>query len=700
MQAERWMRSVARISMTMIAAIFIGLWLVSSPVATRTTAQTADVVITEGLVAWRKPDAQGAACANCHGPDGFELARFNISDDDIRRRDAIHVPPQDSDKIVAMIHAVRDKYNLNGRLLDPVNDRPLQPGGQPIPGADSRERDYNTALQTFAAKLPTLSTGRVDSTLKALQARDEILAFDTRAERIGVPFPRLSEDIFHGQARGLMNDWFSELARVPKPGSAAQWYSLHDDYLANPTEANLWTIYNAVDDLTATVPTTNTNKWITAKYQSLLLGQHLLREEALGQNTLASRKPIAFLEVPATAGAKTEINNPMFAVGSHSHQNRPAAADFPALVLNSLNAPVNDQLDQMMLPWWYLAWTFNTGLPDIANRHEYFPQSVEGHLGGESYPIHHQYVHFKMDMTNAYVPYVRNAGQPPQAGRLSLGDAARGFDYADKDVPKKFFNESHRQLYRAFSANVRRTQLYLLLNELDKQCADARPYVSLVGDEVNFVEGLRDALLPDLTRAEPSFVAENTALADEVIRRLQEAWNRCQPLPAPDAGLGLFAEHFGDINLGAPLGTRIDPRLDFFYTPMVAKTGPGVSIRWTGEIEPRFSESYELSVMSGQQTDSGFRLWVDGQLLIDNWEGQLLKGKVIGWGGSRHFGADVALQAGKRHVFRLEYRERGTRQSVQLMWQSARQIPEVIPQSQLFPGKGLGQKVYLPAARR
>jgi hypothetical protein len=378
-----------------------------------------------------------------------------------------------------------------------------------------------------------LSSGRVDSILKALQARDEILAFDARSERIGVPFPRLSEDIVHGQEHGLMNDWFAELARAPRPGSEAQWYGLHDAYLTNPTEANLWAIYNAVDDLTP-VPGARANRWITGKYQSLLLGQHLLREEALGENAMARREPIAFLETPVVTGAKTVINNPMFVVGNHSHQNRPSSADFPQDVLEGLNSSVNDQLDQMMLPWWYMAWTFNTGLPDVANQREDFSQSLEGRLGGEPYPIHHQFVRFKMDMTNAYAPYVRNTGQSPQVNALDLRDAARGFDYADKDAPRMFFNESHRQMYRAFSANIRRTQLYLLLNELDKQCADARPYVSLVGDEVDFVESLREELLPDLTRAEPSFAAENAALIEEVIRRLQEARNRCQPFNPPN----------------------------------------------------------------------------------------------------------------------------------------------------------------------
>lgn len=97
---------------------------------------------------------------------------------------------------------------------------------------------------------------------------------------------------------------------------------MQDAYLANPTEINLWAIYNAVNDLTLPVPTANTNTWITAKYQSLLLGSHLMREAALGQlapSAMASRKPIAFLYEPPTIGAKTKVNNPMFTVGSNSH---------------------------------------------------------------------------------------------------------------------------------------------------------------------------------------------------------------------------------------------------------------------------------------------------------------------------------------------------------------------------------------------
>jgi hypothetical protein len=648
--------------------------------ATTSSAQMPDARITAGLAAWRAPGMQGVACAGCHSPDGFELARFDIADDAFRRRDALHggLPNADSaGRILDMIRALREHYGMSD-VLDPAGDRPLQPSGQFIAGATSRERDFNTTLLTFAPAMPTLFNGRVDSVLKAVQARDEVLAFDLRAERVGVPFPLVSDP-------GHMNDWVSELPRVPKPGSEARWYALHDAYLADPSEANLWAIYGAVEPHTIDVSSPNANSFAIAKYRSLLLGQHLLREAALGRSDMAGRRPAVFLQIPGDAGARTRVNSPAFVVGSHAHRDRPRAGDLPAAVDAGLSTPLEQQLDGMMLPWWFMAWTFNPGLSDVADA-EPFLQALSGELGNEPYPIHHLFARLKIDLTRAYAPYPRAAGQPPQVDALRLDDAARHFDYDDTAATRVFHNDAHRQLHRAIAANIRRTQLYLLLNELDKQCADNRPYVGMVGDEVAFVEGLRTVLLPSLERVEPSYAGENRALVEEVIRRLQEGWNRCQPLPEPGTGVGLRAEYFSDSALGLPLGTRIDPGVRFSDLGAgTAPAGTSFSVRWSGELEPRFGELYEISVRSGQPPRSGFRLWIDGQLLIDTWDGSLLKGRPIDWEGDRHFGADVALQAGKRHALRLEFSARDASMPIQLVWRSLRQLSEIIPQSQLYP---------------
>jgi len=37
-------------------------------------------------------------------------------------------------KIIVLIHALRNEYNLNGKLRDPMNDHPFQPGSRVITG--------------------------------------------------------------------------------------------------------------------------------------------------------------------------------------------------------------------------------------------------------------------------------------------------------------------------------------------------------------------------------------------------------------------------------------------------------------------------------------------------------------------------------------------------------------------------------------
>lgn len=640
-------------------------------------APAPDTAIETGLIAWRTPDERGVACAHCHGPDGLEIARFDFGDGAILRHNDRPIPPAGAASIVGMIHALRDKYGLHAAPLDPVSDRLLQPSSRLIAGATSQERDYNAALQTFAPQMPTLFNGRVDSILKALRARDEILALDVRNRALGVPFPGLSG----GATQDASAVWVAEQPRVPKPGSEQAWYALHDAYLADPTEANLWAIYNAVEVLTTAPPGADehADALSAAKYRSLLLAQHLVREQVLGArapSAMSARRPIAFLEIPPEANRLVAIHNPMFAVGNLTYHGKPNTSEALARAL----------------PWWFAAWTFNPGLPDVTEGRDAFLQALEGRSGGEPYPIHHQLVRIKMDMTQAYVPYVRLAGQPPQVNALDLADAARGFVYPDDEAGALFFDQAHRTLYHTFSANVRRMQLYLLIHEFNKQCADGRPYIGLVGDEVTFVERLHAELLPDLERAQPQYALEDRALVMTTIRRLQEAWNQCKPLPPAGYGVGLFAEYFeGDES--APRDARIAHRLDRFV-PAAFDADRVVFIRWSGAVEPRFSGVYEISLRSDDRPDVGFRLWLDERLLIDCWDGALVTGKMIAWEGGRHYGADAVLRAGRRYAIRLEYRQRGGRPALQLIWKSAHQAPEVIPPNQLYPGVELGRRVF------
>ncbi|MEJ2701740.1 MAG: PA14 domain-containing protein, partial [Sedimentisphaerales bacterium] len=84
-------------------------------------------------------------------------------------------------------------------------------------------------------------------------------------------------------------------------------------------------------------------------------------------------------------------------------------------------------------------------------------------------------------------------------------------------------------------------------------------------------------------------------------------------------GGGLRGDYYKGTNFNSFVLTRTDPQINFTWPD---GTGPDAlvgdnnfSVRWTGEIEAAFTETYTFYTNS----DDGVRLWVDGQQLVDNW---------------------------------------------------------------------------------
>ena len=104
------------------------------------------------------------------------------------------------------------------------------------------------------------------------------------------------------------------------------------------------------------------------------------------------------------------------------------------------------------------------------------------------------------------------------------------------------------------------------------------------------------------------------------------------------------------------------------------------SARWTGQIEPKFSEEYGVHTLS----NDGVRLWINGERIIDNWTDH---GEVEDTG-------KIKLEAGKKYDLKLEYFYNGGNGVTKLLWSSASQSKEVIPSHALFlPNKdGAGLK--------
>ena len=132
------------------------------------------------------------------------------------------------------------------------------------------------------------------------------------------------------------------------------------------------------------------------------------------------------------------------------------------------------------------------------------------------------------------------------------------------------------------------------------------------------------------------------------------------------------AQYFDTPDLSGPALVRVDANVDFDWTagsPAAAISADAFSARWSGQIEAQFSETHSFIV----NADDGARLWVNGQLLIDQFTAT----------GVTDATATIDLIAGRRYDLQLEYREDTGNASVRLEWSSASLPREVIPKSQL-----------------
>lgn len=143
---------------------------------------------------------------------------------------------------------------------------------------------------------------------------------------------------------------------------------------------------------------------------------------------------------------------------------------------------------------------------------------------------------------------------------------------------------------------------------------------------------------------------------------------------AGGSGTGLTGQYFDNIDFTNLRATRVDSVIDFDWARNAPVSGMGAdtfSVRWTGQIVPLYSQAYTFYTTS----DDGVRLWVNNQLLIDDWTDH----SPVERSGT------IALTAGQRYDIRLEFYDNGLEAIARLSWSSASQPKQVIPQSQLYP---------------
>lgn len=144
---------------------------------------------------------------------------------------------------------------------------------------------------------------------------------------------------------------------------------------------------------------------------------------------------------------------------------------------------------------------------------------------------------------------------------------------------------------------------------------------------------------------------------------------------------GLRGRYYDSQDFNGLVATRTDPTIDFEYgdgAPPFEDQGGSYSILWTGQVTPLYTETYTFTTIN----DDGVRLWVDDQLVIDDWN----------FHGPEERSGTVQLTANQPVSIWLEYFNGGGGGTIQLMWENPQSPQEIIPDSAMVPNLPAGQQ--------
>ncbi len=179
-----------------------------------------------------------------------------------------------------------------------------------------------------------------------------------------------------------------------------------------------------------------------------------------------------------------------------------------------------------------------------------------------------------------------------------------------------------------------------------------------------------------VTGLTPNTAYSFTVKARDAAGNLSVASNAVNVTTNPGGGTGtdLKGEYYDNTNFTTLKVTRTDATVNFDWgsgTPDPTVGADTFSVRWTGQVQPLYSQTYTFYTTS----DDGVRLWVNGVQLVNNWTDH----------GPTENSGTIVLTAGQKYDILIEYYENGGGAVAKLSWSSTSQAKQIIPQSQLYP---------------
>jgi glucose/arabinose dehydrogenase len=143
----------------------------------------------------------------------------------------------------------------------------------------------------------------------------------------------------------------------------------------------------------------------------------------------------------------------------------------------------------------------------------------------------------------------------------------------------------------------------------------------------------------------------------------------------PPPGVGLLGTYYNNQNFTGTQVTRVDPTVNFDWgagSPIAGIGANTFSVRWRGQVEAKVSGTHTFHSV----TDDGVRLWINNQLIVDNFTDHRAPTESTG---------TIALTAGQRYDVRMDFYEKNGGAVSRLSWSAPGLPREIVPQSQLHP---------------
>jgi hypothetical protein len=138
------------------------------------------------------------------------------------------------------------------------------------------------------------------------------------------------------------------------------------------------------------------------------------------------------------------------------------------------------------------------------------------------------------------------------------------------------------------------------------------------------------------------------------------------------SGNGLLGVYYNSTNFTGLTFTRLDATVDFRWPrwPSIGVPEENFTVRWSGYIQAPTTDAYTLHLA----TDDGGRLFLDDQLLADDWD----------HGGLAETNVTVNLKAGEQRKLTLEYLELTGPARAHLAWSTPSMPKAIVPQDRLY----------------